>query len=65
MITVRDIEELSGQLARIRAQTKQARSTLQQTSLHPAHFLWSCSLLLPRLRKTMYLLRQKEQDACD
>ena len=27
MITVRDIEELSGQLARIRARTKQARST--------------------------------------
>jgi hypothetical protein len=27
MITVRDIEALSGQLARIRARTKQARST--------------------------------------
>jgi hypothetical protein len=27
MITVRDIEELSGQLARIRARTKQTRST--------------------------------------
>jgi hypothetical protein len=27
MITVRDIEELSGQLARVRARTKQLRST--------------------------------------
>jgi NADH dehydrogenase len=33
MITVRDIEELSGQLARVRARTKQARSTIAAPAL--------------------------------
>jgi NADH dehydrogenase len=33
MITVRDIEELSGQLARVRARTKQARSTIEVPAL--------------------------------
>jgi NADH:ubiquinone reductase (H+-translocating) len=33
MITVRDIEELSGQLARVRARTKQARSTIEAPAL--------------------------------
>jgi hypothetical protein len=33
MITVRDIEELSGQLARVRARTKQARSTIAASAL--------------------------------
>jgi NADH:ubiquinone reductase (H+-translocating) len=33
MITVRDIEELSGQLARVRARTKQARSTSAASAL--------------------------------
>jgi NADH dehydrogenase len=33
MITIRDIEELSGQLARVRARTKQARSTIEAPAL--------------------------------
>jgi hypothetical protein len=33
MITVRDIEELSGQLARVRARTKQGRSTIAAHAL--------------------------------
>ena len=36
MITVRDIEALSGQLARIRARTKQARSTSATSALDSA-----------------------------